>query len=181
MNTLELERVIETFWPRSSNLRFNGVFARNEIKFEKNGVYVVNTEEKTGYGQHWFCFLRKPQLCELFDSYGDWTVKNVDLSAIIGAKTKLIYNTTRLQSDNFATCGIYCIFYCLESAKNRSLSNIVDSFSISRQILELNDSEIIRKRCQLLECGNKLNNSVGAKQCCRSYSEVTTATPKLGK
>ena len=134
MNTIELESIIRTHWPIGSKLLFNGVFARDEIQFKKNGIYVINTGDKLTSGEHWFCCLKKPNISEIFDSYGGWVVKNVNLDGIIHPKKTFIYNTERIQSDNYASCGIYSLFYCLERAKNRSLREIVQDFSINNQI-----------------------------------------------
>ena len=54
-----------------NNLRFNGVYSRNNLlKIIKNGAYVINLDEYEDIGTHWIALYVKNNEVTYFDSFG---------------------------------------------------------------------------------------------------------------
>ena len=50
--------------------RFNGVFSRNNLSRIKDGVYVINLDDKNSKGTHWVSLFVDRNLAVYFDSFG---------------------------------------------------------------------------------------------------------------
>ena len=60
-----------------NNLRFNGVYSRNNlIKIIKNGAYVINLDEYEDIGTHWIALYVKNNEVTYFDSFGAEHIPN---------------------------------------------------------------------------------------------------------
>jgi hypothetical protein len=73
MNTLQIENIL--FNDCKSKKHFKAVIAIDELPRSKrkikNSAYVINTDKKSGQGEHWITvFYDKNSNCEFFDSLG---------------------------------------------------------------------------------------------------------------
>ena len=99
-----------------------GTFFADQVpeKFPILNFIIINTALSTDpEGKHWICIFRKtPKKYELFNSLGenqDWILGNLNFPA------KVLYNTTRLQSDT-DTCGMFVCSFIALRALNFDLS-----------------------------------------------------------
>ena len=49
--------------------RFNGIFSRNNLPEIKDGVYVINLDDKNGKGTHWVLLFINKNTTVYFDSF----------------------------------------------------------------------------------------------------------------
>ena len=98
---------------------FCGIFAANTIpRHLKNGHFmIINTDESTGKGKHWYAIVRLNNLIECFDSLG---IANPDKKEFITKHFKsrginsFTFNTTQLQPSMSVVCGQYVLYYLFE-------------------------------------------------------------------
>ena len=79
--------------------RFNGTFSRNNLPRIKNGVYVINLDDKNSKGIHWILLFIVRNLAVYFDPFGIEYIPQRLLSKI---KDKSITNNIfRVQDNEF--------------------------------------------------------------------------------
>lgn len=123
-----------------NDIRFNGIYCRNEIpKVLQEGWYVLNLDKASGDGTHWCCWCCGKTMNLYFDSFG--FPPPTDLEKRLGTYT---YNSKKIQNMNSDSCGWFCLMaikYCEDRgntlrAFNQFLSLFSDASSKNEKILE---------------------------------------------
>ena len=132
MNTHQLQCVINC----ENNLKKNtyGVFASDEISDiclkPKTGL-IANTDVKRLTGKHWVAFyLSENNILEVFDSFGSSIDQlSIYFKHFLRKYSKIEVSQKRLQSEDTAVCGQYCLFFLLLRVNGYSMREVLDMFS----------------------------------------------------
>lgn len=90
-----------------------------------NNFIICNIDKKDNPGLHWLTFLRYSKssiVC--FDSLSIDDMKKqllTDNCKFSGIK-KIIFNETQFQSEKSESCGLFCLYFIIQSAFNRDLT-----------------------------------------------------------
>lgn len=111
---------------------FRGVYSKDMLpnKINDNELVVLNIENfMDGGGTHWTSFYSdsKSKDIEYFGSFGI-IMPDIVKKYLLTANKGLVYNSTKLQSDNSFLCGWYCIYFLNEKNKGRSFFDILMDF-----------------------------------------------------
>jgi hypothetical protein len=91
-------------------------------------LYIINTDDSSGPGEHWILVYFKNSRGIYFDSYGfdvqDSRIKNF----LAKNSISYIYNSRHLQGALSQTCGYYCLYVARRLARGYSLSRILQDF-----------------------------------------------------
>ena len=106
-----------------------GVFPRDRLPFINiypSGL-IANTDPHGQPGTHWVAmYFESSRESELFDSYGfSPETYNMD-TYILGEVT--YHNDKPLQGLNSDVCGIYCLFYLIQQARNVDMNTVQAKF-----------------------------------------------------
>lgn len=76
---------------------------------------IINLDSAIGEGTHWVAYIKKQNLAEYFDSYGDLRPpREVEQYLLSDGKTKdIYYNYTRYQKNNEMICGQLCVMFLI--------------------------------------------------------------------
>ena len=91
-----------------NELRFNGVFSRNNLtKTMKDGAYVINLDEYADVGTHWIALFSNRSEIIHFDSF---CVEHVpeEIKEFVRNKN-IIVNIFQVQANNSVMCGYFGI------------------------------------------------------------------------
>jgi hypothetical protein len=92
--------------------------------------FIVNTYPHQKHGKHWIAFLYDDDTLECFDSYGSSPDGySVYLRQFMGTFYRIKVNKKRLQSNDTAGCGQYCLFYLMCRTRGYSMDQITDMFN----------------------------------------------------
>lgn len=127
---------------------FSGIFAADKIpKLLRNKHFIiVNTDESSKPGSHWYCIIRLNNLVEVFDSLGITEDKKNFLRSSLNFQfvTHAIVNTTPLQPLTSVLCGQYVLKYLFERYHNLDLDfdtlinlSFSDQASTNEQAIEI--------------------------------------------
>ena len=85
--------------------RFNGVYLRNNIRYKKDGAYVINLDEYANTGTYWIALYINIDNVTYFDSFG---VEHIfrEMIKFIGNKNN-VSNTFRIQAYDSIMCEIF--------------------------------------------------------------------------
>ena len=111
-----------------NELRFNGVFSRNNLtKTMKDGAYVINLDEYADVGTHWIALFCNRNEIVYFDSFG---VENVpeEIKESVENK-KIIANIFRLEANDSVMCGYFCIRFIDFTLAGEKLTDFTNMFS----------------------------------------------------
>ena len=105
--------------------------------------YVINTDTKTGPGEHWVAFyISADGHCDYFESLGTAPIRPI--WKWLKKRTKsVIFNKQWLQSPVSEVCGHYCIYFLRARARGRSLGDILTDFQ--EYDFEQNDNKVRNK------------------------------------
>jgi hypothetical protein len=94
----------------------------------KPALFVLNTDDSDGPGEHWcVALIRNRNNCEFFDSYGlPPSAYNFE-SELLKQCKHVSYNEFRVQGTS-PTCGHHCLFYALKRARGLSSVKIYETF-----------------------------------------------------
>ena len=114
----------------------------NKLVLDKNGIYVVNTDNDKGH--HWTLIFVTNTSVEFFDSFGrdPRFIQNGSMfmnSFYITNKT-LIVTSKLLQHRTSYVCGWYCLAYAYIRVKTNSVQKFYDMFSKN---LQRNDQFVV--------------------------------------
>ena len=101
-------------------IRFNDVFLRNIISRIKDGVCVVNLNDKNGKGRQWVSSFIDVNTAVYLDSFGiEYIPKDKSVTR----------NIFGIQSDDSIKCGFYCIAFRECKLAGKTLLGYIDLFS----------------------------------------------------
>lgn len=146
MDTEEIFHCLQKH-PKTKKM-FLGVFSSNNIpvkffKMQKPVALVYNFDPVGQPGSHWVAlYSNGKRSLEYFDSYGLPPIH----SFMFPSYKVIKYNKKRLQGQS-QVCGLYCIYYILEKARNKSIKQIVKSFDPRNFCI--NDSYVKATVCDL--------------------------------
>ena len=95
-----------------NELRFNGVFSRNNLpKKIKDGAYVINLDEYADVGTHWIALFCNRNEIVYFDSFGVEHIPEEIKEFIeeFPRNKNIEANIFRIQENNSIICGYFCI------------------------------------------------------------------------
>ena len=90
-------------------LRFNGVFSRNNLPRMKNGAYAINLDDKNSKRTYWVSLFVDKNIAAYFDSFG---MEYILQEVLNKTKDKSItHSLFRTQGSESIMCGFYCIAF----------------------------------------------------------------------
>ena len=108
--------------------RFNGVYSRDNLpKTIRNGAYVINLDEFADVSTHWIALYVKNSEVICFDSFGVEHIP-IEIKKFIEHKN-IKTNIFRIQANNLAMCGYFCIGFINFMFPRRSLIDYTSLFS----------------------------------------------------
>ena len=90
-----------------NELKFNGVYSRNNLSKIKDGAYIINLDEYESVGTHWIALYVNAKNVTYFDSLGGEHIPK-EIKKFIGNKN-IITNIYRIQAYDSIMCGYFCI------------------------------------------------------------------------
>ena len=85
------------------------VFFKKQLPRTKDGVYVIDLDDKDSKGTHWFPLFIDRNTALYFDSF---RTEYIPLEVLNKIRDKSItYNLFRIQDDESIICGFYCIAF----------------------------------------------------------------------
>lgn len=95
----------------------------------KWALYIVNTDNSSGPGEHWCVLYFDKDYCEFFDPYGQPPETYGFENLIKRRRCKyLVYNSHQVQNLTSTTCGHHCIFFALHRCRGYSMSDILNLY-----------------------------------------------------
>lgn len=101
----------------------------SKFKSKKPQLYVLNTDNSYGPGEHWcLAFFFPPSNCEFFDPLA-FHPKTYGFDSPLKDQASLItFNNIRVQSFFSSTCGHHCLYYALKRAHGWSPEAIMRTY-----------------------------------------------------
>ena len=104
-------------------LRFNGVYSRDNLPERssaeiKDGVYIINIDEYSDIGTHWFALYVQNNDVTYFDSFG---VEHIP--------KEIRTNIFRIQAYDSIMCGYFCIGFIDFMLAGKTLTDFTNLFS----------------------------------------------------
>ena len=115
---------IQTYYQNEP--RFIGVYSRDNLRYKKNGAYVINFDEYSDIGTHWIALYVNNKTLTYFDSFGIEHIPK-EVKKIIGNKN-IIPNIYRIQNYDSIMCGYFCIGFIDYMFKSKSLTDYTNLF-----------------------------------------------------
>ena len=107
---------------------FNGTYSRNNLPEKiKDGAYVINTDKYADVGTHWIALFCNRSEIVYFDSFGVEHVPE-EIKEFVGNKI-IIANIFRVQANNSAMCGYFCIRFIDFMLAGKKLTDFMSMFS----------------------------------------------------
>ena len=98
-----------------NELKFNGVYSRNNLPKIKDRAYVINLNGCKSIGTHWIALYVNANNIVYFDSFGVEHIPK-EIKKSIGIKN-IITNIYRIQAYDSIMCGYFCIVFIEFSCK----------------------------------------------------------------
>ena len=112
-----------------NELRFNGVYSRNDLpKKIKDGEYVIKLDEYADVGTHWIDLFCNRNEIVYFDSFGVEHVPE-EIKEFVGNKN-IIANIFQVQANNSAMCRYICIGFIDFMLVCKKLTDFTSLFSL---------------------------------------------------
>ena len=118
---------------------FKGIYMRNEIsslKPDKNESGILNLDDNhnlndvygstTGEGTHWIAWWKQGKKVNYFDSFG--LAAPLEFESYVRTK-KFTFNKNQIQPEGTVVCGHLCLYFLVEMAKGKTMSEIVNAFN----------------------------------------------------
>ena len=111
-----------------NELRFNGVYSRDNLPKIKDGAYIINLDEYCDIGTHWVALLVDNNDVTYFDSFG---VENIlkEIKTFTGHSLSITTNIFRIQANDSVMCEYFCIGFIDFMLKGKSLTEFTNLFS----------------------------------------------------
>lgn len=106
---------------------YDGIFAINTLpkSIKVRHFCICNTDESTGNGIHWFCFVRTTKsTIECFDSLGVCLEKKEKLQKYCNFRAirEIEFNETSFQAKDTDTCGLFTVYFIIQRMHNFDLT-----------------------------------------------------------
>ena len=109
--------------------RFNGVFSRNNLPLKiKDGAYIINLDEYADVGTHCIALFCNRNKIVSLDSFGVEHVPE-EIKEFI-EKKNITANIFRLQTNNSAMCGYFCLGFMNFMLAGKKLTDFKTYFSL---------------------------------------------------
>ena len=108
-------------------LRFNGVFSRNNLLKIKDGPYVINLSDKNSKRTHWVSLFIDKHLAVYFNSFGIEYIPQKVLNRIKGKS--ITHNIFRRQINESIMCRFFCIAFIEYMLAGKTLLDYTYLFS----------------------------------------------------
>ena len=144
MNTNEIDRLL-SHDPFTKTV-YGGALARDvfDTRFGETDsrLFVVNTEDSGGEGEHWLAVYKSDDKTYLFDSYGlpRELFPNIIASITKGVDTPIITSPVQLQSLTSTVCGDYCIAFAMALCRGVTFDNFLSYWKNSFSQLQRDHS-----------------------------------------
>lgn len=96
---------------------FKGVFMRDTLPKQKPTSYesaIINLDVSRNMGTHWVAYIKKGNIVEYFDSFGNLKPPK-ELVNYLG-KVKILYNNETYQKYNQNNCGHLCLNFLYKNS-----------------------------------------------------------------
>lgn len=114
---------------------FLGVFPSDIHPFKinrKNSFFLIfNLSKYYQKGSHFIAIVKIKNKIIYFDPLGKKCSNIGILKFLLKTKTKVIYNTKKIQSDFSIFCGFFCLSFLIAMSNNYSLTDYLNLFSES--------------------------------------------------
>ena len=110
-----------------NELRFNGVYSRDNLPKIKDGAYVINLDEYSDIGTHWVALYVHNNNVTYFDSFGVEHIPK-EIRTFIGNKN-IKTNIFRIQAYDSIICGCFCIGFIDFMIAGKTLTDFTNLFS----------------------------------------------------
>ena len=119
-----------------NELRFNGVYSRDNLPKIKDGAYIINLDEHYDIGTHWTALWFNNNNVTYFDSFGvEYIPKEIkafinrSLSSALWNKNT-IANIFRIQAHNSIMCGYFCIGFINFMLPGKKMTDYTNLFCL---------------------------------------------------
>ena len=110
-----------------NELRFNGVFSRDNLQKIKDEAYIINLDEYSDIGTHWVALYVQNNDVTYFDSFGVEHIPK-EIRTFIGNKN-IKTNIFRIQAYDSIMCGYFCIGFIDFMLAGKTLIEFINLFS----------------------------------------------------
>ena len=109
-----------------NQLRFNGVYSRDNLSKIKDGAYVINLDEHSDIGTNWVALCVTNDDVTYFNSFG---VKHIpkEIKEFINNKN-ITTNIFRIQAYDSIMCGYFCVGFIDLMLKGKTLTEYTNLF-----------------------------------------------------
>ena len=108
--------------------RFNGVYSRDNLPKIKDGAYVINLDEYSDIGTHWFALYVNNNDVTCFDSFGVEHIPK-EIKKFIDRSLSITTNIFRIQAYNLMMCRYFCIGFIDFMLAGKTLTKFTNLFS----------------------------------------------------
>ena len=105
------------------------IITRNNLPRIKDGVYVINLDDKNSKGTHWISLFIEKNLTVYFDSFG---IEYIPQELLNKIRDKSIpHNIFTIQDNESIMCGFYCITFIECMLAGKTLLDYTNLFSLN--------------------------------------------------
>ena len=112
-----------------NELKFSGVYSRNNLPNIKDRAYVINLDKYKSIGTNWIALYVKSNNMKYFDSLGVEQIPK-EIKKFIGNKN-IITNIYRIQVYDWIMWGYVCTGFNYFTLKGKSLLDYTNLFSLN--------------------------------------------------
>ena len=110
-----------------NELRFNGVYSRDNLPKIKDGTYIINLDDYSDIGTHWVSLYVNNNDVTYLDSFGLEHIPK-KIKAFISPSLSITANIFRVQAYDLIMCGYFCIGFIDFVFKGKTLTEFTKSF-----------------------------------------------------
>ena len=111
-----------------NELRFNGVYSRDNLPKIKDGAYVINLDEYSDIGTHWVALHVHNNDVTYFDSFGvEHNPK--EIRTFIDHSLSITTSIFRIQAHDSIMCRYFCIGFIDFMLAGKTLTDFTNLFS----------------------------------------------------
>ena len=121
LNNFEIQKYYQ------NELRFNGVFSRDNLQKIKDEAYIINLDEYSDIGTHWVALYVQNNDVTYFDSFGVEHIPKEIRTFISNKNIKT--NIFRIQAYDSIMCGYFCIGFIDFMLAGKTLIEFTNLFS----------------------------------------------------